>query len=132
MADLVGHRQQTRAGAEYLGHAESTPEKKRITGEGPPLIRLGRAVVYDPRDLDAWLAARRATSTSERRIVSLTCRQSNARRRWGAPVRQREIVEGSRPKYRVAWVLLDPAASAHDVLFEMQPFVGAWPARREV
>jgi len=37
-----------------------------VTGDGPPFIRLGRAVVYDTRDLDAWLAARRATSTSER------------------------------------------------------------------
>jgi predicted DNA-binding transcriptional regulator AlpA len=66
MADLVEHRRlRTRAAAHYLGYAESTLEKKRITGEGPPFIRLGRAVVYDTRDLDAWLAARRARSTSD-------------------------------------------------------------------
>jgi predicted DNA-binding transcriptional regulator AlpA len=65
MVDLVAHRRlRTRAAADYLGYAESTLEKKRITGEGPPFIRLGRAVVYDTRDLDSWLSARRATNTS--------------------------------------------------------------------
>ena len=29
------------------------------------LAELGRVIVYDTRDLDAWLAARRARSTSE-------------------------------------------------------------------
>ena len=42
-----------------------TLEKKRLTGDGPPFIRLGRAIVYDTRDLDDWLAARRARSTSD-------------------------------------------------------------------
>jgi predicted DNA-binding transcriptional regulator AlpA len=56
----------TRAAADYLGYSESTLEKKRVTGEGPPFIRLGRSIVYDTRDLDKWLAARRATSTSDR------------------------------------------------------------------
>ena len=66
MNELAHRRLRTPAAADYLGYAESTLEKKRITGEGPPFIRLGRAVVYDTRDLDAWLAARRATSTSVR------------------------------------------------------------------
>ncbi len=44
---------------------KSTLEKKRLTGDGPPFIRLGRLIVYDTRDLDDWLAARRARSTSE-------------------------------------------------------------------
>jgi predicted DNA-binding transcriptional regulator AlpA len=67
MADLVAHqRLRTRAAADYLGYSESTLEKKRVTGEGPPFIRLGRSIVYDTRDLDKWLAARRATSTSDR------------------------------------------------------------------
>lgn len=68
MADPVPHhRLRTTAAADYLGYAESTLEKKRLSGEGPVFIKLGRAVVYDTRDLDAWLAARRATSTSEPR-----------------------------------------------------------------
>jgi hypothetical protein len=67
MADLVAHRRlRTPAAADHLGYSESTPEKKRITGDGAPFIRLGRAIVYDTRDLDAWLASRRATGTSDR------------------------------------------------------------------
>ena len=66
MNDLVHRRLRTSAAADYLGYSESTLEKKRVTGDGPPFIRLGRAIVYDTRDLDAWLAERRATSTSDR------------------------------------------------------------------
>jgi|HubBroStandDraft_6_1064221.scaffolds.fasta_scaffold656270_2 predicted DNA-binding transcriptional regulator AlpA len=66
MSDLAHRRLRTPAAANYLGYAESTLEKKRLTGDGPPFIKLGGLVVYDTRDLDAWLAARRATSTSER------------------------------------------------------------------
>jgi len=65
MTDQAHRRLRTAAAADYLGYAESTLEKKRITGGGPPFIRLGRRVVYDSRDLDAWLAERRARNTSE-------------------------------------------------------------------
>jgi predicted DNA-binding transcriptional regulator AlpA len=65
MTDLAHRRLRTPAAADYIGYSESTLEKKRLTGEGPPFIHLGRAIVYDTRDLDAWLAARRARSTSD-------------------------------------------------------------------
>jgi predicted DNA-binding transcriptional regulator AlpA len=65
MTDLTHHRLRTPAAADYLGYAESTLEKKRLTGDGPPFIKLGRVIVYDTRDLDSWLAERRARSTSE-------------------------------------------------------------------
>jgi predicted DNA-binding transcriptional regulator AlpA len=66
MADLVAHwRLRIPVAADHLGYSESTLEKKRITGDGAPFIRLGRAIVYDTRDLDAWLASRRATSTRD-------------------------------------------------------------------
>jgi predicted DNA-binding transcriptional regulator AlpA len=65
MTDQEHRRLRTPAAADYLGYAESTLEKKRVTGEGPPFIRLGRVIVYDTRDLDVWLAERRARSTSE-------------------------------------------------------------------
>ena len=60
-------RLRTKAAAEYLGYSESTLEKKRLTGNGPPFIRLGvrGAIVYDTGDLDAWLTERRVSSTSE-------------------------------------------------------------------
>ena len=47
MTDLVPRRLRTPAAAVYLGYAESTLEKKRLTGDGPPFIRLGRTIVYD-------------------------------------------------------------------------------------
>jgi predicted DNA-binding transcriptional regulator AlpA len=62
MTDQEHRRLRTPAAADYLGYAESTLEKKRLTGDGPPFIRLGRVIVYDTRDLDSWLSARRATS----------------------------------------------------------------------
>ncbi len=51
--------------AAYVGLSISTLEKKRLTGGGPPFIRLGgRAVGYDIRDLDAWLDAQRELAQS--------------------------------------------------------------------
>lgn len=50
--------------AKYLGIAESTLAKRRMRCEAPAFSRLGRAVVYDCADLDAWLAAHRV-ETSE-------------------------------------------------------------------
>ena len=67
MADQPTHRRlKTHAAADYVGYKESTLEKKRVSGDGPPFIKLGRAIVYDTRDLDVWLAERRATSTSQK------------------------------------------------------------------
>jgi len=52
--------------AEYLGVAESSLEKDRVLGLlGVPYIKIGRTVVYDTADLDAYLAARRRHSTSQ-------------------------------------------------------------------
>lgn len=51
--------------ARYLGLSPSTLAKWRCTGEGVPYIKLGRAVVYRLRDLEAFVAAqgtRRSTS----------------------------------------------------------------------
>lgn len=52
--------------ADYCGSSESTFEKLRLTGGGPIYYKLGRRVVYRVEDLDAWLAANRKTSTSDR------------------------------------------------------------------
>lgn len=51
--------------AGYLGLSVSTLAKLRLTGEGPRYVRLGRRVLYDPSDLDAWISARKRTSTSD-------------------------------------------------------------------
>ena len=51
--------------AARTGLSESLFEKLAVTGEGPPMIRVGRAVLYRWDDVSAWLEARRVGSTSE-------------------------------------------------------------------
>jgi len=51
--------------AEYLGISASTLSKRRVDGNGPKYLKLGRRVVYDTRDLDAWLDTRRRASTAD-------------------------------------------------------------------
>jgi len=49
----------------YLGVSRSFLAKSRCNGTlpnhtpGPPYIKLGHAIRYDVRDLDAWIAANR-------------------------------------------------------------------------
>jgi predicted DNA-binding transcriptional regulator AlpA len=50
----------------YLGLSASTLAKQRLRGDGPKFVRLSpRAIGYLQADLDAWLAAKRCSSTSE-------------------------------------------------------------------
>jgi predicted DNA-binding transcriptional regulator AlpA len=57
----------TDAAAHYLGIANSTLNKTRLTGDGPPFVKVGpRAVAYRRADLDAWLETRVRRSTSDR------------------------------------------------------------------
>lgn len=56
--------QRTPEAAAYCGSSKSTLEKLRLTGGGPKFLKLGRRVVYDPDDLDAWLASKKRLSTS--------------------------------------------------------------------
>ena len=51
--------------AEYVGMSASTLSKRRVFGGGPRYLKLGRRVVYDTRDLEAWLDAHRRASTSD-------------------------------------------------------------------
>ncbi len=60
-------RLRTREAARYVGLAKSTLEKRRITGDGPPFLKIGRSVRYDTDDLDLWLGAQKRNSTSEAR-----------------------------------------------------------------
>jgi excisionase family DNA binding protein len=53
----------TKQAAEYMGLSESTLEKYRHFGGGPAYSKLGRAVIYDTADIDAWLASRKRTET---------------------------------------------------------------------
>lgn len=51
--------------AQYLGISASSLNKYRVFGGGPIFCKVGRSVVYDATDLDAWLASCRRTSTSD-------------------------------------------------------------------
>lgn len=55
----------SRDAAAYLSLAPQTLAKMRWDGSSPPYFKIGRQVVYDPVDLDAWLAVRRRRSTSD-------------------------------------------------------------------
>jgi predicted DNA-binding transcriptional regulator AlpA len=52
-----------RDAALYCGISKSTLDKLRCFGGGPVYLKLGKTVVYDIGDLDAWLSARRRKST---------------------------------------------------------------------
>ena len=54
----------TGAAASYIGLSSSTLEKLRLRGGGPIYCQPTRAVLYDPDDLDRWLALHRRSSTS--------------------------------------------------------------------
>lgn len=58
-------RLRTPDAAAYLGLAKSTLEKMRVYGGGPVFAALGRVVVYEVGDLDAYVEARKRHSTSE-------------------------------------------------------------------
>lgn len=57
----------TTEAAQRLGLSRSWLEKLRLTGDGPPFVRIGmRAVAYWSDDLMAWAESRpRFRSTSE-------------------------------------------------------------------
>ena len=44
--------------ATLTGRARSTWQKARLTGDGPPFVRLGRLVRYRKADVVQWLASR--------------------------------------------------------------------------
>jgi excisionase family DNA binding protein len=56
--------------ANYLRLGESTLAKLFVSGDGPPAIKIGRAVRYSTLDLEAWMSSRRRRSTSDRPVVS--------------------------------------------------------------
>jgi hypothetical protein len=46
-----------------LGVSASYLNKLRVTGGGPPFVKIGARVAYDPADLATWLDAQKRTST---------------------------------------------------------------------
>lgn len=56
-----------RDAANYLGLSYKTLACQRSNGDGPPYIKLGKAVFYRKHDLDEWTASCRVRSTAEYR-----------------------------------------------------------------
>ncbi len=59
----------TEGASRHLGLAVSTLEKMRVYGDGPPFVKLGRAVRYRVSDLETYLADRVVESTSQQRAA---------------------------------------------------------------
>lgn len=49
--------------ADYVGLSKSSMDKLRCFGGGPRFFKLGRAVIYDVADLDAWVSERSRANT---------------------------------------------------------------------
>jgi hypothetical protein len=61
-----GHLMPPAATAEYLGGiVVGTLAKWRHFGGGPAYVRIGSRIFYEKTALDAYIASRRRTSTSE-------------------------------------------------------------------
>jgi predicted DNA-binding transcriptional regulator AlpA len=63
--DLETAYQPPRQFAQITGIPESTLAKLRMTGDGPPYVKIGRSVRYPVRAGLEWMAAHRRRSTSE-------------------------------------------------------------------
>ena len=64
LASTLRRMLRTEDAATYTGLSASTLTKLRLTGGGPEYLKLGKVVVYDLADLDAWLVSKRRRSTS--------------------------------------------------------------------
>ena len=64
-SDLSGRKLSVQEAARFLGLSVSTLNKLRLSGNGPGYMKLGRRVLYDVHDLEAWAAGRKRNHTSE-------------------------------------------------------------------
>ncbi len=63
---MSGRYTDTAGAAERTTLSPSTLAKKRLSGDGPPFVKLGAKVVYPVDELDAWLDSQpRRRSTSD-------------------------------------------------------------------
>ena len=64
-ADLPGRKLRVEEASRWSGLSVSTLNKLRLSENGPPYLKLGRRVLYDLRDLEAWARERKRHHTSE-------------------------------------------------------------------
>jgi predicted DNA-binding transcriptional regulator AlpA len=53
--------------ASFLKISASSLNKRRVSGDGPLFVKMGRTVRYRRSDLDDWMANRLCKSTSDKR-----------------------------------------------------------------
>jgi predicted DNA-binding transcriptional regulator AlpA len=58
----------TKEAAHYVRLSESSLEKKRVFGDGPEFLKVGKAVRYEQAALDTWMQLDRRTSTASAAI----------------------------------------------------------------
>lgn len=51
--------------AEYVGVSKTMMDDFRSKGGGPRYIKIGRRVLYDVADLDAWIESKKQISTAD-------------------------------------------------------------------
>ena len=68
----------TMEAADRLGVSASYLNKLRVQGGGPPFVKMGARVGYDPDDLSKWIASQKLNSTSG---TSALARRAAARRK---------------------------------------------------
>lgn len=51
--------------ARHIGVSASVLNKLRVYGGGPAYLKIGRTVLYELPELEAWMASKRRHSTSE-------------------------------------------------------------------
>jgi predicted DNA-binding transcriptional regulator AlpA len=64
-AGITRRKLTVRETAAYLSVSKSWLDKRRLDGNGPAYLKLGRRVVYDIIDLENWAASNRRRHTSE-------------------------------------------------------------------
>jgi predicted DNA-binding transcriptional regulator AlpA len=64
-AELPRRKLSVQEAGRFLGLSASNLNKLRVTGGGPRFMKLGRRVLYDWRELEAWASERTRSHTSE-------------------------------------------------------------------
>jgi len=60
----------TTEAADRLGVSGSYLNKLRVTGGGPPFVKIGTRVAYDPADLATWLDGQKRQDTGHKSEAS--------------------------------------------------------------
>ena len=90
----------------YTKHGESTLNKLRVTGGGPPYLKRGAVVLYDRDDVVAGLPSGRcATRLSPRgppepRLINANAALAGATQRFIRLLAMRRTIAGLRPKFQ--------------------------------